>query len=48
MSEKDVGEGPMPFGVVGGRGVGWEGSDKGVSGSVKEEDDEAEEGGGLG
>ena len=49
MSEKDVGEGAMPVSGAGGRGAGWEGSDKSVSGAVREEEDEAEGGaGGVG
>ena len=48
MSEKDVGEGAMPMLGGGGKGVGWEGSDKGVGEAVREEDVEAEGGGGVG
>lgn len=48
MSEKDVGEAAMPIVCPGGKGTGWEGSDKSVSGAVREEDDEAECDGGLG
>lgn len=49
MSEKDLGEGVMSVVGVGGKGAGWEGSDKSVSGAVREEEDEAEaEGGGGG
>ena len=48
MSEKDVGEAALPIVGAGGKGTGWEGSDKGVSEAVREEDDEAEGGGGLG
>ena len=40
MSEKDVGEAIMPIVGAGGKAMGWEGSDKSVSESVKEEDDE--------
>ncbi len=48
MSEKDVGEAAMPIGGAGGKGTGWEGSDKAVSEAVREEEDEAEGRGGLG
>ena len=47
MSEKDVGEATMPVLGAGGKGTGWEGSDKSVSESVRE-DDEGEGEGGLG
>ena len=46
MSEKDVGEGAMPVVGFGAKGAAWEGSDKSVNGAVREEEDEAEGGGG--
>ena len=48
MSEKDLGEAAMPVLGLGGKGTGWEGNDKSVSESVREEDDDGEGEGGLG